>query len=127
SDTLTDTIRTPAPLQLARRTGGNASPETSFQDIRVYARALSADEVRSMVREDVVGEIIQRPMDRWTVDERKIASDFFFQTIDETAAALRTEIARCEAEFQGATAGGVATLISKERDSRPIAFVLHRG
>jgi hypothetical protein len=127
SDTLTESIRTAAPLQLARRTGGDASPETGFQDVRVYARALSADEVRSMSHADVAGEVLQRPMKQWTADERKIVADYFFQTVDEPAIALHAEIARLESQFQRVTAGGLVLSIAKDRESRPVSFVLHRG
>ncbi|WP_414662907.1 DUF1553 domain-containing protein [Horticoccus sp. 23ND18S-11] len=127
ADTLTDSIRTAAPFQLARRTGGEASPETSFQDIRLYARALSADEARSLPHEDLAADVLRRPMAAWSDDERKLVTDYFFSTIDQPAIALRAEIARLETQFQRATAGGVATLIAKERDSRAVAFVLNRG
>ncbi|MEY4941612.1 MAG: hypothetical protein RIQ93_3347, partial [Verrucomicrobiota bacterium] len=127
SDTLSDTIRTTAPFQLARRTGGSASPETGFQDVRVYARSLNADEVRSMSHGDLVSDIIKKPMASWSGDERKLVSDFFFDHVDQPAIKLRSEIARMETEFQRATAGGIATPISSERESRATGFVLSRG
>ena len=127
SDNLTDTIKTTAPFQLARRTGSDASPETSFQDIRVFARALTLEEAGSLPHEDLAREILQRPMGAWNADERKVVTDFFFQNIDQPAIAMRSEIARLEKEFQRATAGGVTTLIARERESRPVGFVLQRG
>lgn len=127
ANTLTDSIRTSAPWQLARRTGGDASPETSFQDLRLYARALTADEVRRMSHEDVVTGILPKPIASWTADERKIVEDFYFRNVDREAIALRAEIARRETDFQRATAGGVVTMIARERESRPAAFVLDRG
>jgi hypothetical protein len=127
SDTLNDTIETSAPFQLARRTGSDASPETSFQDVRLYARALDADEMRRLPHEDLAAEVLQRPMATWNTDERKLVTDFFFASMDQPAIVLRAEIARLETQFQRATAGGITTLISKERDSRPVGFVLERG
>ena len=127
ADTLTDTIRTDAPFQLARRNGSDASPETSFQDIRLYARALTPAEVASLPHEDLAAELLRRPVSTWSADERNVVQDFFFQHIDAPAVALRADIARLETQFQRATAGGVTTLIAKERDSRPVAFVLNRG
>ena len=127
TDNLGGSIRTTAPLQLARRTGGSASPETSLQDVRVYTRALAADEVARMTHEDLASEVVRRPMGTWSEDERKIVADFFFNQVDATAMSLRTEIARRETEFQRATAGGFVVSISKERESRPVGFALHRG
>jgi hypothetical protein len=127
TDNLGGSIRTTAPLQLARRTGGSASPETSLQDVRVYARALAADEVARMTHEDLASEVVRRPLATWSEDERKIVADFFFGQVDRTAMDLRAEIARREAEFQRANAGGFVVSISKERESRPVGFALHRG
>jgi hypothetical protein len=127
SDTLTGTIATSAPLQIARRTGSDASPETSFQDVRIYARALGPEEIGRMPHEDLAAEVLRRPMTTWSLDERKLVADWFIAAIDEPAIALRAEIARLDLQFQRATAGGVTTLISKERDSRPVGFVLNRG
>ena len=127
ADTLTGTIRSSAPLQLARRTGSDASPETSFQDVRIYARALAADEIRRMTHEDLAAEVLRRPLETWSTDERKLVTDYFFEAIDQPAIALREQIAGLDKQFQRATAGGVTTLISKERDSRPVGFVLNRG
>ncbi len=127
TDTLDGSIRTSAPFQLARRTGGSASPETCFQDVRVYTRELAADEVARLPHEDLAAEVVRRPMAEWNEDERKIAADFFFQHVDRPAMDLRAEIARRETEFQRATAGGFVMSISKERESRPVGFALHRG
>jgi hypothetical protein len=74
-----------------------------------------------------VSEIVPRPLERWTLDERKIVADFFFGKVDETAIALRAEIARLDTQFQKLTAGGIATAIAKERESRAVGFVLSRG
>jgi hypothetical protein len=122
TDTLEGSIRTSAPFQVARRTGGEASPETSVQDLKLYARALSPEEMRSLPHEDLAREIAQKPMAKWTVDERTIVTDYFFGSLDREAMALRGEIARLETEFQRATAGGVATPIAKERDSRAVGL-----
>lgn len=127
ADKLTGSFRTEAPLQLARRTGGSASPETGFQDLRLYGRALAPEEMRRMPHEDVAAEVMRRPMADWSEDEQKIVADYFFQQVDGRAMELRSEIAKRDAEFQRATAGGVVTSISRERDSRPIGFVLSRG
>jgi hypothetical protein len=127
ADNLAGSIRTTAPLQLARRTGGSASPETCFQDVRVYARALGVDEMARLPHEDLAAEVIRRPVAEWSEDDRKIAADFFLQQVDRTAMDLRAEIARRETEFQRATAGGFVMSIAKERESRPVGFALHRG
>lgn len=127
ADTLTGSIRTTAPWQLARRAGGEASPETGFQDIRLYGRALSPEEVRRTAHEDLAADVAQRPRSKWTEDDRKIATDFYFRAVDAEAIALRRELAQSETQFQRATAGGVVMSIAKERDSRAVGFVLGRG
>lgn len=127
ADTLSGTIRTSAPLQLARRTGGSASPETGFQDLRLYARALTPDEMRQVPHYDLATEVLQRPASEWSEDDERIVTEYYFRSVDAAAIALRAEVARREVLFQRATAGGVVTSIARERDSRPVGFVLDRG
>ncbi len=60
------TIRTAAPMQLGwRYPDKNPQKEARFQDLRVYGRALAADEVRRLPFEDYVAELAAK-IARWT-------------------------------------------------------------
>jgi len=48
SDRLTGSIRTKAPLRIGSRTGGIVLEDAQVQDVRIYGRELSADEIVSL-------------------------------------------------------------------------------
>ena len=83
------TIRTQAPMQLGwRYPDANPSRETRYQDVRLYGRALSGDEVRRLPFEDYVAEVTAKPADKWNTDEEHVVSQFYFDNVDESAKAI---------------------------------------
>ena len=127
-DKLTGTIRTEAPTLLGRRHEGEPMQATAYQDVRIYGRALSAEEVARLPREDVAAEIIARkkPAD-WTDDERKVVEDFYFAQVDGPTKRLKAKIPALDAELVKLAAGGDVTLICREKPGLPYADVLTRG
>jgi hypothetical protein len=76
-----DSIRTPVGMQLASRGDDTGRlPETRYQDLRFYRRALSPDEVARLPYEDYATEILERKPDpaQWTSDERFVLADRYF-------------------------------------------------
>ncbi len=151
-DTLSASIRTTAPLQFGRRTDGSSLSETSYQDIRIYARSLDPAEIRRTMYEDVAHEILQRPMPAWNADERKVVTDYFFRSVDAPSIAWCEEKARWDEKLEKISAGNFAAsiapgespedqgrstyiarprevkaLIFQERETLPVAYVLDRG
>ena len=74
------TIRTLAPMQLGwRNPEANPAKEARYQDIRLYARALSPDEVERLPFEDYAAEIASHPPSEWTADQWHVMSEFYFK------------------------------------------------
>jgi hypothetical protein len=134
-DQLNGSIRTSAPLQLARRTDGPTEKETdkspllecSYQDLRVYGRQLSADEIRGTLDRDVVAELLGRPATQWNADDRKVVSNYYFRSVDAPTIALSAAKARLDTELEAATQGGPDTNITREKDAMASAHILERG
>jgi hypothetical protein len=129
ADTLAQaTIRTQAPMLLGwRHPDANPSRETRYQDIRLYGRRLTADEVQRLPFEDYVAEVTAKPSDKWNRDEAHAVSEFYFNNIDQTAKGIRTQIAQLEAQLVKLSEGGDLTLVSWEKPSIAYADVLTRG
>jgi mono/diheme cytochrome c family protein len=129
SDTLAkETIRTSAPMQLGWRSpDADPAREARFQDIRVYARPLKADEVQRLPFEDFVAEVAAKPADKWTEDEAHATSEFYFNTVEQPAIALQKEIAQLDAQLEKLSEGGDLTMVSWERPSIAYANILTRG
>lgn len=122
------TIRTKAPMQLGwRYPDATPAKETRYQDIRLYARALTSDEVRRLPFEDYIAEVTSKPEGQWTEDQWHAAGQYYFATIDHTAAELRREMAALDVELDRLSQGGPLTMVSWERPSLAYADVLSRG
>ena len=122
------TIRTQAPLQLGMRSPeANPARETRYQDIRLYARTLTADEVKRLPFEDYVAEIAHKPINNWTADEAHVAGEYYFNSIDKSFREAMTEIEQLNAQLVKLSAGGDLTLVSWEKPSIAYAHVLTRG
>ncbi len=124
------TIRTDARLEIGRRDDEEPLRETRFQDLRLYARALSSEEHSRLPFEDVAAEIIAREPDpkKWTPDERFTVLDrWFLGSKHEEAARLRGDLARIDGEIARLGDGGTPTLVAQERPTPATANVLNRG
>jgi hypothetical protein len=121
-------IRTKAPMQLGwRYPDATPAQDTRYQDIRLYARALAADEARRLPYEDYVAELTSHPNAKWNQDQWHAVSQFYFTNIDSSARAIQSEITRLDAQFQKLSAGGDLTLVSWENPAIAYADVLTRG
>jgi hypothetical protein len=122
------TIRTPAPMQLGYRYP-EAGPlrDTRYQDVRVYERALSAEEVKRLPVEDYAAELTGRPMRQWNEDEWHALCEFYFQNVDKAAVAIRSQLKQLDAELDKLSEGGELTQVSSEKPSIAYAHVLTRG
>ena len=64
--------------------GADADPakQTRYQDVRLYARALSADEAKRLPFEDYVAELAAKPAAQWNEDEWHAVSEFYLNSVD---------------------------------------------
>ncbi len=122
------TVKTQAPLQLGWR-WPDATPaqETRYQDIRLYERALTADEVKRLPFEDYVAELAAKPTSQWNEDQWHAASQFYLNSVDKQAQEIEKRIDRLDAELDKLSQGGVLTMVSWEKPSIAYAHVLGRG
>ncbi|MFM8358299.1 MAG: DUF1549 domain-containing protein, partial [Verrucomicrobiota bacterium] len=124
---LRGTLRTRVPFRLARRSDGPHFTGLALQDVRIYARALAAPEVRILARGDEMRQWLARPLAEWKPGERAVLMDHFLTGYVPVHEA-RAEVARLEQEREGRRLKYPVTHVQRERmDTRPAAFVLHRG
>jgi hypothetical protein len=129
ADTLAQTtIRTSAPMQLGWRSPDeNPARDTRYQDIRLYGRALTADEASRLPFEDYLAEVTSKLIARWNADELHAVSEFYFNNVDQTAKTIATQINQLDAQLEKLSEGGDLTLVSWEKPSLAYADVLTRG
>jgi hypothetical protein len=122
------TIRTQAPMQLGwRNPEANPAKETRYQDIRLYARALNADEVKRLPLEDYAAEIAAHPAAQWTADQWHAMGQFYLNSIDKDYRADQARIRELDAQLEKFSEGGDLTLVAWEKSGIAYANVLTRG
>lgn len=127
-DSLTDSIRTDAPLWLGRRHDGDQMQASAYQDMRIYRRCLTPEEVARLPREDIAAEIVKAaPSAKWTDDQRKIVEDVFFTRFDDPSKAFAAQLPALDAELVKLAAKGPITLICREKPGIAYADILTRG
>jgi hypothetical protein len=122
------TIRTQAPMQLGWRYP-DAAPvqETRYQDIRLYGRALSADEVKRLPFEDYVAELTAKPTSQWNDDQWHVVSQYYLNNVNPAYRELQAQIDELDHQLDRLSRGGVLSLVSWEKPSIAYADVLTRG
>ena len=122
------TIRTQAPMQLGwRNPAANPAKETRYQDIRLYARALSADETRRLPFEDYAAEIGAQPQTQWTADQWHAMGQYYLNAVDKTWRDGQERIRELDAQLEKLSEGGDLTLVAWEKPGLAYANVLTRG
>jgi Protein of unknown function (DUF1553)/Protein of unknown function (DUF1549)/Planctomycete cytochrome C/Concanavalin A-like lectin/glucanases superfamily len=124
------TIRNPHPLHLGRRhPTHDALRESSFQDLRLYRRALADAEFTRLPFEDPAAEILARQPDprQWSPFERHTVIQGFALAKNPDATRLRDEIATLDRRIEELGKDGTPTLITLERPDPAHAWVLDRG
>jgi Protein of unknown function (DUF1553)/Protein of unknown function (DUF1549)/Planctomycete cytochrome C/Concanavalin A-like lectin/glucanases superfamily len=124
----TASVRTGAPMQLGwRDPEEHPAKDARYQDIRLYARALAADETQRLPFEDYVAEIAARPPAEWTTDQWHVITQFYLNNVDATYRQIQREISSLDKQLDRLSAGGNLTLVSWEKSTLPYANVLTRG
>ena len=133
TETLADTlggqtIRTQAPMQLGwRYPDANPAKETRYQDLRLYARALTADESKRVPFEDYAAEVATKPASQWNEDQWHVVSQFYLNSVDKSYRAIEAEIAESNKQLEKLSEGGDLTLVAWEKPTIAYADVLTRG
>jgi hypothetical protein len=103
--------------------------ESSFQDLRLYRRALSETEFAKLPFEDLASEIIAKSPDpaSWSPTQKFIVLDRFFLGNDPDAQKLQAEISTLDQQIEQLGNGGTPTLITRELPEPAHAWILARG
>jgi len=127
-DSLTGTIRNTVPLRIGQRSKGQVFEGGSVQDVRVYGRRLTGEEVASLhqngpLRAMLAGDAAQR-----TPEQKKALFEHYLVTRDQPFQDLQQTIARLNGEKEAIKGRSPITHVQEEKkDSEPMAHILMRG
>jgi len=121
-------IHTQAPMQLGwRHPEEHPAKDARYQDIRLYARSLTADEVGRLPFEDYAAEFASRPASQWTADQWHVMNEFYLNHVDPSYQTIQREILPLNKQLDQLSVGGDLTQVSWEKPSLAYAHVLTRG
>jgi hypothetical protein len=125
-DTLTDSIIANKPVLIGRR--NPAAPfKGMVQELRIYRRELTADEVARLAGMDVLRPILALPPDQRTKAQREALTSYYLQNVDEPyrkATADLEEMRKRRAEVDSSIP---TTMVMQEMDRPRDTVVLLRG
>jgi hypothetical protein len=126
TDKLEGSIRTKVPFKIGQRSTASPLENAGLQDARVYARALTQNEVRGLEAARPAWLLAEHHQDLSTNDQEIVYSGWLkyvdgqYQAASAFLAGLRNE----ESEIK---ARGAVTHVMQEKDEPAIAYVLNRG
>ena len=123
----TSSIRTKAPLTVARRASGNKIDDAVVRDLRLYDRALPANEVEAIAGAGRGVYLAVKPVESRVPAELDKVFAWWLNALDTPSMELRGKLASVEGEQATIKARGTIALVMQERSEEANAFILNRG
>ncbi|MFO0850006.1 MAG: DUF1553 domain-containing protein [Gemmataceae bacterium] len=126
-DRLTATIRVPVPVKVGQRHHGQKLRQVGVQDLRLYDRALTAQEVQSLAQAPKAAEAVAKPADKRSGPEADAAFDWYLASQDAPYREVVAGLAALRREEVDIRARGTVAHVSAEKPTPAEAYVLYRG
>jgi hypothetical protein len=127
ADSLKGTIRTTVPLKVGQRHTASRLEDSSIYGVRIYGRALSDDEIRSLVGAGRAAELVASSPDKRPETEVAEVYQWWLASFDAPSREQRTKLAALEQEQAALKARGTIAHVMQEKTEPAMAFVLFRG
>lgn len=120
------TIRTDTALRIGRRSKGATYAGGLVQDVRIYNRQLTDDEVKTLATSAHIKALLAK--DELTDDERKNLREYYLSSHDEEYQTLAKKVRQLQTEREQIVARSPVTHIQREKkNSVAMASILMRG
>ena len=127
-DRLSDSIKTAVNLRIGQRSKGQVFEGGSIQEVRVYSRRLTAEEVQSLYRTGPLRAMLAVDPDKRTSEQREALFDYYLTAVDAPWQAIKTATAALNEELAAIRKRSPITHVQEEKmDSKPMAAILKRG
>jgi len=127
ANALKNSIRTSVPLKIAQRHTGSRINDLAIQDVRIYGRALSAQEVQKLARSTRALWLLAKPAAERSEAEQNELFAWWLAELDKPTQEFSSKIASLELEQAGIKARGTIAHVMQERGEAAMAHVLFRG
>jgi hypothetical protein len=127
ANNLKSTIRAQVPLKLAQRHSSSRLDDTLIQDVRLYGRALTPEEVEKVAKATRAAWLVGKAADQRSETETNELFAWWLSTFDKPSQELKAKLASVEQELGSIKSRGTVAHVMNERTEAPMAFVLFRG
>jgi hypothetical protein len=127
ADQLKETIRTKVPFKVGQRHTSERLQGVMLQDLRLYGRTLSGQEVEQLAKAPRAQELLAKQADKQTPPERNELFDWWLGALDQPYRNLTSAMAGVQQEEVVLRSRGTIAHVMQERDTEPMAYLLHRG
>jgi hypothetical protein len=124
---LKDTIRNHVPLTIAHRSDGGIIENVGLQDVRVYERLLTAEEVGAIARNTRAAFLATKETDARTKEEGDELYTAWLGVLDGPFMKEAGTLAALEQEDRDIRKRGSIAHVFHEKEQEPMAYVLYRG
>jgi hypothetical protein len=126
-DQLKSTIKTPVPLKIGSRHTGQRLENVAIQDVRLYTRALAAEEVNRIAKMTRVAYLVGKPPANRTDAEKNDILSWWLPAMDKDYQALASTRDSLQKEEAAIKSRGTIAHVMQERPQEAMAFLLYRG
>jgi mono/diheme cytochrome c family protein len=127
ANTLKASIRTMVPLKVGQRHTTSIVDGTAIQDVRLYGRALTADDVLHLTRGTRTAWLVSKGAAQLTAPEKDELFGGWLNDSDTTYRTLSTKVASLDGEAATIRARGTQTHVMQEKSEEAQAYILARG
>jgi hypothetical protein len=127
ADKLTQSIKTPVPLKLGQRHTSERLSQMLLEDLRLFGRGLSPQEAEQLARIDQLDEVLAKPADQRTAEEKTKVFEWWLATLDAASKELDAKLKALQQEEVQIKSRGTIAHVMNERSDEPAAFILYRG
>jgi cytochrome c553 len=121
-------IVTQTPLRIGQRSGGDVFEGGAVQDVYLFDRMLSADEVAALAESGPLKRLLSIASSDRTPEQQQSLQQHYLQTVDAPYQQLAHKVTQLEAEREAIQGRSPVTHIQQEKaDSPAMAHILMRG
>ncbi|WP_345322897.1 DUF1553 domain-containing protein [Novipirellula rosea] len=122
------TIRTATPLRVGQRSSGSLLEGGSIQDLQIFTRVLSANEITRVQQSSVLAKALDVPAQQRSEADQNALRQYFLENHDPEFQQRVAILAKLEREQDSIRQRGAITHVQEERPDTPaMANILMRG
>jgi hypothetical protein len=127
NDGLSGTIQTPNDFRIGRRSGSGQANNIEIDDVRLYARALTASEVAALAGNNPVAPLLSLSPDERNPKQKEALLNHYLENVDKTYQKITTDKRNAEKQVAEASKTKITSMIMGDMNKMRATYLLERG